>query len=175
MDLTSLIAKLHPLERKVLPHLLENTTLPSIITSSGMKEIEITRALQWLENKEALKINVSKRKIVSLDTNGFRYQREGLPEKKFLEILDDEFKGLNVITKKSKLSREEVNACIGLLKRQNAIDVQKEEILQIKITEDGKKLLQGTTPEEIFLQHEFPTEVENLDKGALENLKKRKN
>ena len=175
MDLSNLIAKLHPLERQVLPHLLENSTLPTIISASGMKEIEITRALQWLENKEALKIHDNKRKVVSLDTNGFRYQREGLPEKKFLEVLEDEFKGLNVITKKSRLSREEINACIGLLKRKNAIDVQKEEILQIKITEDGKKLLQDTSPEETFLKNEFPADIEKLDNNILNELKKRKN
>src|SRR3989344_7570536 len=110
MDMESLIAKLHPLERQVLPVLKENKELAAICKASKLQEIEVVRALQWLENKEVLKINTIVIKEINLDKNGLLYKKEGLPEKIFLEVLDDEFKGLNVITKKSKLSREEVNA-----------------------------------------------------------------
>lgn len=177
MDIESLIAKLHPLERQVLPVLKKNKELLVISKASKLQEIEVVRALQWLENKEVLKINTIIAKKVNLDKNGLVYKKEGLPEKKFLGVLDDEFKGLNVITKKSKLSREEVNACIGLLKKKNAIEVTKEgDILNVKITELGKKILKIKSPEEEFLHQEFPISITSIsDKKTFEELKKRKN
>jgi len=172
-----LVAKLHPLERMVLPILNKNKELKAIEKAARLSEIEVMRALQWLENKKVLKINSEKKKLISLDKNGIIYQKEGLPEKAFLAVIDGEFKGLNVITKKSKLSREEVNACLGLLKRKAAIETEKGEFLQVKITEQGKKLLNQDSLEEKFLQKTFPINIDDLkdvDKYAFEELKKRK-
>ncbi len=175
MDLSNVIAKLHPLERKILPLLAEHTELKDICTSSKLSEVEVTRALQWLETKEALKITTISTKLVSLDKNGIQYKEHGLPEKIFLGVLDNEFKGLNIIRKKSKLSREEVNACLGLLKRNKAIDTEKGEILQIKITESGKQLLTQKSPEELFLQQEFPIKEQDIQsKDILKLLQRRK-
>ena len=177
MDLKRIIAKLHPLERAVLPTLKTETELKEITKKSKLKEVEVTRALQWLDNKKVLKLNIEKKKVVDLDKNGKTYKKEGLPERKFLEVINEEFKGINVITKKSKLSREEVNACIGLLKRKVAIDTQKGEYLQVKITEQGKKILEQKTPEENFLAKDFPVDfetIQDLDKFAFDELKKRK-
>ena len=177
MDLEKLILKLHPFERAVLPVLQEEKDFHKIVKKSKLQEIEVMRALQWLENKELLTMASTTKKVVSLDKNGFLYLKEGLPEKSFLNSLSDEFKGLNVITKKSKLSREEVNACIGLLRKKNAIEVAKGENLQIKLTEQGKKLQKEKSPEESFLEKNFPLELSSLqgtDKAVFEELKRRK-
>jgi phenylalanyl-tRNA synthetase alpha chain len=177
MEIKSLVAKLHPLERSVLPVLKSETKLDDIATASKLSEIEVTRALQWLENKKVLTITSVKKKIVDLDKNGREYKKVGLPENIFLKVLEDDFKGLNIITKKSKLSREEVNACIGVLKRKAAIDTQKGAILQIKINQQGKKLLEQESLEEKFLAKEFPLDFDTLEdseKAAFEELKKRK-
>ncbi|MEW5897156.1 MAG: phenylalanine--tRNA ligase subunit alpha [Nanoarchaeota archaeon] len=174
----SIIAKLHPLERAVLPVLKEENELQAIAKKTKLTDVEVMRALQWLENKNLLKLKTEKKKIVVLDNNGIKYRQKGLPERAFLNVLSDEFKGLNVITKKSRLSREEVNACIGVLKRKAAIDVSKEgEMLQIKITVQGKNLLQKPTFEEQFLAKTFPLnldEIRDVDKYAFDELKKRK-
>lgn len=169
-----LIAKLHPLERKVLPILAKYNELSEIARASKLQEIEVTRALQWLENKEVLKITTVATKFVSLDKNGKIYREQGLPEKLFLKVLDDGFKGINIITKKSKLSREEVNACIGLLKRLKAIEITKKDILEVKITENGKKIRDSESKEEIFLKQEFPAKLDEVDQETLNALKKRK-
>ena len=171
----NLVAKLHPLERNVLPFLKNETELVAISKASKLQEIEVMRALQWLENKELLKIHKEKKQLISLDKNGQHYQKEGLPEKAFLKVLSEEYKGLNVITKKSRLSREEVNACLGQLKRKKAIETEKGEFLQVKITEEGKKLLNEKMPEEIFLEQSFPLPLKDIkDKNTLDNLKKRR-
>ena len=171
-----LILKLHPLERKVLPYLKNNQKLKEITSSSKLKEIEVMRALQWLNNKKTLDIITNKKETVQLDSNGIKYKKEGLPEKKFLDVLNDDFKSLNVITKKSKLSREEVNACIGVLKRKEFINTQKGKTgLEIKITNLGKDQISKETPEEIFLKQTFPLELQKItDKEIFESLKRRK-
>jgi len=174
----SIIIKLHPLERTVLPVLTSESELNQIIKKTKLQEIEVMRALQWLENKELLKIHVEKNKIVCLDQYGQQYRQEGLPEKLFLQALDDEFKGLNVIKKKTKLSTEELNACLGLLKRKVAIETQPGEILQVKITPQGKKLREQPTLEEQFLNKSFPlllSQLQDTEKYAFEELKRRKN
>ena len=174
MDLHNLISKLHPLERTVIPALKEQTELAGIIKTSDLKEVEVIRALQWLENKKILTAISEKRKIVKLEKNGLLYKSEGLPERKFLSVLDDSFKGLNVITKKSKLTKEEINACLGLLKKKGAIEIQKGEYLQVKITVAGRKLSEQKWPEETFLDLNFPLPVEKVDVKILEELKNRK-
>jgi predicted transcriptional regulator len=177
MDIQKLVAKLHPYERVVVPLLKKETELKAIVQASKLQEVEVMRALQWLENKAVVKIHNEKLQVISLEKNGKRYKRDGLPEKAFLNALSDEFKGLNVVTKKSKLAREEVNACIGILKKQQAIETKKEELLQIKVTEKGKKLAEETTPTEHFLQHDFPilqSELHDADTSLITKLKRRK-
>ncbi len=174
----SMVAKLHPLERVVLPILKSEKELSAITKKSKLQETEVMRALQWLENKKILSINTEKKTVVNLDKNGLLYKKEGLPERAFLNALSEEFKGLNVITKKSRLSREEVTACLGQLKRKLALDIQKEnDMLQVKITEQGRKLLSQETYEELFLKKDFPLnieEIKDLNKYAFDELKKRK-
>ena len=175
MDLQNLISKLHPLERAIIPVLKEHTELAEIIRASGLTEVEVVRAVQWLENKKILTSIAERRKIVSLKKNGQYYQKTGLPEKKFLLVLDDSFKGLNVIAKKSRLTKEEINACLGLLKNKQAIEIKTGQQLQIKITEQGKNLLQTKMPEEKFLEQEFPKPLNKIKEPQLiEELKRRK-
>ncbi len=176
--LKSIILKLHPLERTVLPVLKTETEYPTIVKNSKLQDIEVMRALQWLENKEIIKLTTEKKKFVHLDKNGLGYKKHGLPERHFLQALGDEFKGMNVVTKKSKLSREEMNACLGLLKKKVAIEVTKTDgMLQLKITEQGKKLLASESLEEQFLKNEFPldfADIKDVNKFAFDELKRRK-
>lgn len=177
MDLKSLIAKLHPLERTVIPVLKTQTELSAIISATGLQEVEVTRALQWLENKQVLKIHTEKKKVVSLDENGLRYKQQGLPEKAFLKILTADFQPLSQIAKKAKLNPEEVNACIGVLKRKVAIETRKDQELMVKLGPQGQKVLKEGMLEEKFLAQQFPRDAEkitDLNMLALEELRQRK-
>ena len=51
MDIEKLILKLHSFERAVLPVLKEETDFQQIVKKSKLQEIEVMRALQWLENR----------------------------------------------------------------------------------------------------------------------------
>jgi phenylalanyl-tRNA synthetase alpha chain len=173
----SMIAKLHPLERAVLPVLNKETELSAIVKTSKLKEIEVMRALQWLENKKILTLDIKKKKVVLLDKNGNLYKKSGLPERKLLESLTNKFVELSKIAKKTKLSAEEVNACIGLLKRKLGIDIKKEKELMLKLGPQGSKLIKEGSFEEQFLRNDFPLDLDNIhdvEKLAFDNLKKRK-
>ncbi|MBI4983680.1 hypothetical protein HZC32_03485, partial [Candidatus Woesearchaeota archaeon] len=177
MKINSLISKLHPLERKVLPALKNNKELSSIITASGLQEIEVMRALQWLENKSILHISTDVQKVVVLDKNGVKYQQEGLPERRFLKALTLEFQPLSAVAQKAKLQREELDACIGILKHKVAVEIRKEKELMVKLGPQGLKILKNGTPEEHFITKDFPLEldkVKDIGRFALDELKKRK-
>ena len=172
-----MIAKLHPLERTVLPVLSKETELSAIVKKSKLQEIEVMRALQWLENKNVLKINTEKKKVVLLDKNGQLYQKSGLPERKLLESLTNDFIELSKIAKKTKLSTEEINACIGVLKRKLGIDIQKDKELMLKLGPQGAKLIKEGSFEEQFLKKDFPIDlddIQDIEKLAFDELKKRK-
>ncbi|PIZ52102.1 phenylalanine--tRNA ligase subunit alpha [Candidatus Woesearchaeota archaeon CG_4_10_14_0_2_um_filter_33_13] len=173
----SIISKLHPLERSVLPVLLKEKEISAIAKLSNLQEIEVMRALQWLENKNVLKINVDKKKIVDLEENGIKYKKEGLPEKRLLQSLTEEFQSLGEIAKKTRLSTEELNACIGILRRKVAIEIDKGKDLMLKLGPQGKKLLKDGSFEEKFLTKDFPLDfdlIQDIDKFAFDELKKRK-
>ena len=91
MRVQELLETLHPLERKVLPFLKESAELSDLAEKSGLKKIEVMRALQWLENKDVLRIKSVSKEIINLDDNGKFYLEKGLPERRFLENLDGEY------------------------------------------------------------------------------------
>ena len=164
----NLLNSLHPLERKVIPFLKNDSTLQDL-KESNLSEIEITRALQWLENKNILKIHKQKQELIELDKNGITYKKQGLPEKQLLNLLK---KPLTIqgIKDKSNLSDEEVNISLGLLKKQSLIQI-KDKVSLIKNTKLPEESL-----EEQFLKS-LPLQLSKLkpeQKHAFQELKKRK-
>lgn len=170
--MTTLISKLHPLERKVFPYLKEGISLNELVKITNLKDIEVMRALQWLENKEVLKINTKVKEIISLGKNGESYKKNGLPELRFLKSI----KGPTP-SSKINLSKEELSPSIGILKKKVAINIEKKgKDLVFNITPQGKKILDKGLLEQKFLQR-LPIETSELtaeDKFAYDNLKSRK-
>ena len=162
-----LIESLHPLERKVLPH-IELKSLNKIIKKTGLQEVEAVRALQWLENKNILKRKYETKEIVELSSNGKKYLKDGLPEKRFLEALDKPLT-IKEIIGKIGLDKDELHFCLGYLKKNNVIEIG-EKIRRIKKDFGDIKEL------EIFLK-KIPADVSKLndnEKKILYALKQRK-
>ncbi|HSU72622.1 MAG TPA: phenylalanine--tRNA ligase subunit alpha [Candidatus Binatia bacterium] len=177
MDVKKVAATLHPLERKTLPALAKHRTVESLVSATGLKDVEVVRALQWLENKKLATVAVEPREVVTLDANGRAYQKKGLPERHFLESLAAKELSLEQLLKKSGLSREEVNACIGFLRNRGFILLRKEKDLVVKLTEKGQAALKSELPEEKFFTKTFPLTVDALtkdEKALLDDLKRRK-
>ena len=66
----TLLAQLHPLEVRVLPYLKDGLTVTALAKAAGMQDVEAMRACQWLENKQALRMEHQRRHELSLDMNG---------------------------------------------------------------------------------------------------------
>lgn len=159
-----IIESLTPLERAIFPLLTKYNTVSNLEEHSKLKEVEIIRAIQWLESKKILEIKIDTKEIVSLDKNGLEYVKKGLPEKQFLKLLPASQSKL-----REHLSQEEVNVSIGTLKRKSAITFGK----QIVITDKGKQILKEKTPEEKFLE-KLPLEISKVDKQLYKDFSKRK-
>lgn len=173
-----LLGGLHPLERKVLPVLEEGMDLNSIVSKTGLKDVEVMRALQWLSNKKVLSLKEDLQEVVELGANGKKFSSEGLPEKRFLSALTEDFQSVDDIAKKAKLEKGENNICIGILKKNSAILISKEgNKLLLKKTPASTVLFEKLEKEKEFLQKKFPVEIKSLnesDREAFEDLKKRK-
>lgn len=174
-DLNRLIQTLHPLERAVVPVLENDIDVAAITKKTGLKEVEVMRALQWLENKGIIKIQQILKEIINLDKNGALYVMEGLPEKRFLQTLTEEERmTLDEVSEKAHLTKEEVNICLGLLKKRGAIEILPR--MRVDITEDGRLLFGKQSLEEQFLKR-LPLDAAHLsseEKKAYEELRRRK-
>ena len=176
MDIKKLAESLNPFERKVLKVLDNFSSLHEIMKITGLKDVEVMRALQWLQNKNVVKLKEQQKEIILLDENGQRYLKYGLPEKKFLEAVEKSAT-IPEIAKKSGLSDEEITISLGTLKSKAAIEITKGKELIVSITEHGKHLLQHGFLEDQFLKEHFPKELSSLneeEKFILEGFKKRK-
>ena len=170
-EVEKLIESLHPLERAILPVLGKNKDVNSIKEATNLKEVEITRALGWLEAKNIVKLKKETKEIISLGDNGKIYVKKGLPERRFLEVLKTPL-SLDEIKDKADLNEDELKVCIGLLKSRNAINLGKE----IEITHKGKDLILKETLDDSFLKS-LPLEVSKLNpsqKSIYNELKKRR-
>ncbi len=178
MDTLHLLAQtLHPLERKVLPLLSETEEFNILVQKSNLQEIEVMRALQWMENKGILKIEKREEEYLAIDKNGEKYLKEGLPEKKFLKVIKDKPLSLLEIQEIANFDSAELNACIGILRKQLFITI--DETKKIHITENGIKSISKENFEELLLKkinHKKinPKDLLPEEKFALEQLHKRK-
>ena len=176
MDIKKLVESLNPVERKVLKILDNFSSVNDIMRVTQLKDVEVMRALQWLQNKNVVKLSEEQKELVLLDENGQKYLKYGLPEKKFLEAIEKS-DSLSELLKKTGLSDEELTISLGVLKSKAAIEIAKEKEIIVSITEHGKHLLKHGFPEEQFLKEKFPMELNSLnveEKFILENLRKRK-
>lgn len=176
MEIKKLAESLNPLERKVLKVLGSLSSFNDILKETGLKDVEVARSLQWLQNKNVVKIREEQKELVGLDDNGMKYLKYGLPERKFLEAMGKQAT-FSEIVKKSMLSAEEMAVSLGALKSKNAIEISKGKEIIAAITDHGKHLLKHSFPEEQFLKEKFPKELNSLneeEKFVLDSLKRRK-
>lgn len=172
-----IVRMLHPLEQAVLPLLSSTSTFSGVVAKSGLKDIEVMRALEWLENKKLITSTKIERPRVTLGSNGETYKTKGLPERRVLNALKEKPTTLQKIQQAAEINTEELNIAIGVLRRAQAITLTKGKELTTTITGLGKALLKKETIEEKFLKKIFPLDPEKLDaeeKYALEQFQKRK-
>ena len=170
-----IIKTLHPLERRVLPKISSYISLNEIKKQTDLKEVEIMRALQWLKNKDIVSLETKEEELIVLDLNGKKYLNDGLPEQRFIQAINNKVLTLQQIASETNLSMDEINACIGILKKKMAIEITKDKMYLL--SNEGKKWLSRELPEQGFLRS-LPLKLNRLneEQGYLfTNLKIRKN
>ncbi len=149
-NISETAASLNRHERAVLPLLPKYSAVGGLVRESGLQEVEVLRALHWLQNKGAVKITEQIIEVVSLSKEAETYKRKGLPEVRFLHAIKDTELALSRI-KQIGLADEEIGASIGILARLQAIEpVQLPGERGFKITERGKQLTTSGLPTQQF-------------------------
>src|SRR3989344_1882898 len=170
-NIQKVISSLHPLERKVLPVLAKTRNISQIQSITKLQEVEVLRAIQWLENKDIIKVSTLTQEFIELDKNGKIYLKQELPERRFLNVLDSPL-SLQEIKEKANLNDDELKVSIGLLKKKGFIILDK----KISLTEQGKRAKTRESLEELFLKA-LPLNTENLtdeQKYGFQELSKRR-
>ena len=177
MNIEKLIATLHPLERKVLPFLDKTDNLKGLVEKTGLKEVEVMRALQWLQNKKVIVLKEELKELIDLGRNGKGYLKKGLPEIRLLTVIKSKELRLDDVRKAAGLNKDELNVALGILQKKVAIFITRDNGLKVKILENGKRLLEGGFLEGAFLKKEFPIDANGLtaeERFAYQELKKRR-
>ncbi len=171
MDENKILESLSPNERKVLPF-IEERNLIEICKKSNLDKAAVMRSLEYLQNKDIVKIESEKKKTIDLGVNGILYKKKGLPERRLLNLLSqNHIISLKDAQKESKLSDEEFKISLGALKKKAIIEIKSGKIFLNSKEEISKK-----TIEEIFIDS-LPIEYEALlpeQEFALKSLQSRK-
>ena len=172
-DIEKIIDSLSPNERKII-NFIHLKNFEELKKKSDLSYAAIMRSLEFLSNKNIIKINIRKEKIIDLGVNGILYLKKGLPERTLINlIIQKNSISLSDAKKTSSLSDNEFAAALGVLKKKLFIDLKdKMIILNSKKQEIIKK-----TIEEKFLEN-LPKPFEELspeENYAFNNLKSRKN
>ncbi len=168
-----IIESLSPNERKIIPYLGEGD-IENIDEKTELGKTAILRALEFLSNKELVKIQQKSRKEIELGINGLIYIKKGLPERRLINLIAEKSSiSMKEAKKLSELNDNEFKAAIGVLKKKALINlINSNIILQGKKDEITKKSL-----EELFLES-LPKNLKDLqveEKYAFDNLNSRKN
>lgn len=155
--------ELHPLEKKVLLALggLAKAEVKELERECGLAEVEVMRAVQWLQSKNLISVSMRAIEIVELLDKQFKF-----PERELLEKL----------AQKEIHIQEADKVAVGWLIRKKWASIEQ---CILKITESGKKARGEKSPEEEF--YEFLKtrqkiqlkELSEEQKKALELLKQR--
>lgn len=171
VELISIIERLSPLERKVIPFLKDS--IEEIIKKTGLDEVSVLRALKFLESKEVLKIISEDKQTIELGTNGIYYKKNHLPERVLATTLEKNNNlTLEEAKKLSKLSENEFRVSLGTLKAKAWISINNG---KITLTAAKEELSKKSIEEKLI--DLIPIEESKIKEEliiALENLKKRK-
>lgn len=173
MEKEKVIESLSPIERKIIPFILENKSLEKLTAKSEMDSTTVLRALEFLKNKGILTINTSEKPVIGLGINGVYYQKKGLPERKLLQsLIEKKSIPLGEIKNVSDLNENEAKVSVGVLKKKALADIKEGRVVLTATEAEANK----ETLEEKFLK-KVPIDLEALapeEKFALEALKNRK-
>ena len=168
MNIEHTLRTLHQYERKLLQYIKQQTSFEEL-KQSGLEDVEIKRALQWLSNKGLVTVDRIVYETIELSEKGVNYKQNGLPQTRFMNCLTNDWKSMSSVSQETGMTQNELFSCIGPLKR-GYIEIEKRDQLYIKrgpiaSTFDQSQLLH-------YLHQEFPLRVKQEDATIVEQLNK---
>jgi len=132
--------ELHPHELRILDVLDEKKTNKEIAAESGLGLDAVNRALSWLATKGLAEMREDITEEITLQDDGRLYAREGLPERKILEMVGDKTSIKNI---QERLGKKETSIGLGWLRRKNQARIEGDEVSIIdRGVKSDEKLLQ---------------------------------
>ncbi|OYT41853.1 phenylalanine--tRNA ligase subunit alpha [Candidatus Pacearchaeota archaeon ex4484_26] len=173
MDTKKLAESLSENEILVLKNLKAKATARELEQSTGLIQVEVIRALQWLDNKKLVKLKKEEKEIIDLGKLGQEYISKGLPERNLLKhLLKLKAIRFEDAQKRIGMSKEELQAALGALKKKLLVAIEHGRIiLKVSADEANKKTLEEKFLEALPLEKEILT-PEN--KFAFNELRRRK-
>src|SRR4030042_6631849 len=111
-NIQELIESLSPNERAIIPFLSEKT-LSNIDEKIKLGKTAILRALEFLSNKKIIEIKQEQEKIIELGINGINYIKNGLPERRLINLIAEKAPfSLQDAKKLSELNDNEFKAAL---------------------------------------------------------------
>jgi len=165
MEINKLTESLSINEKKILPHIEES--INDICKKAALDKVSVLRALEYLQNKNVIKLLSKKEKVVEIGVNGALYRKKGLPERRLLHLLSDKrILKLQDAQKQSKLSNDEFKASLGALKKKALIELKNGKI----VLNTNKQEISKKNLEELFIES-LPLEYNKLSEEQLYALK----
>ena len=139
MGSDSTAESLSEIEKKTLQVLESSKTkgTEEISKQAGLPIDSVRRALQWLKEKKLIELEEKTEKALKLSAAGKSSLRKGLPEKMFIEALQElgGKSALEEVKKKSQLNTPELHVSMGLAKKNAWVSIQKgENGLELELT-----------------------------------------
>ena len=165
------LESLHPFEVECLSVLLKHnlTTISTYDLADKSDKLDLNksnRAINWLKEKNYMTVTVDAQKSFKLTEKGIDVVTNGLPEQKLLKwLLTQENPNMKSAISSSGLNKQEFNAALGILKRNNFMEILKG---TISVTDTGKDAVES------FEKADETKILNQLQKGTFKQTKKSK-
>ena len=118
---------LHDIEKKIIDSLQKKSeqTPEQLSESTELSIDQIRRGIEWLRLKDLAQVKESSKVEVSLGENGIDALKNGLPERKLMDLIKDEPKTFDEI--RTVLSGAGFNAAIANAKKNGWVKIDKTE------------------------------------------------
>ncbi len=169
MNVKELAEGLHPLERKTFPKIPSKSSVMFSELAKQipeLQEVEIMRAIQWLENKGVVKTVKEEKKVAELTELGNKYLKTKLPERRFYNaLLDKKEHSFEELKKEAHLDDSEFQAVLGIIRQKHIpVSISKERKIKLAVAlpefekpsvEENFLLEAAGNPEKIDLNDEL--------------------
>ena len=178
MELKGIVRSLSEIEKPVLVALegKNSVSLPDIEVKTGLKIDSVRRAVGWLKEKGLVELEEKTVAGFALTPAGKSSLRKGLPEKMFIEALHAAGgkATLEDVRRSSKLNVPELNASMGLAKRNAWISIRKDGETFLELTGLEKDLMDGKHWAEVLIKKiEAKEQLSGEEKNKAKELVKR--